>query len=247
MPYYEYIRDQIAKASWLGGDETGAKINGKKAWFWVFQNKSFTYLKAASSRGYESIIETFEDGFPHSVYVSDSLPAQLKVKTYAKQLCLAHLLRELKNFETAFNSQWAKDLKEVLKNAISYKNQMTETDYQEGNPKVIQFEKRLSNLLEIDYSEEHKKQKALIKRLIKRRESIFTFLYHAEVPPDNNSSERAIRNLKVKMKISNQFKSDIFAQYYAILRSVIDTSIKKSNDVFDTLQKAANNQLISAE
>jgi hypothetical protein len=38
-----------------------------------------------------------------SVYVSDSLPAQLKINTKAKQLCLAHLMRELKSFEIAFN------------------------------------------------------------------------------------------------------------------------------------------------
>jgi len=43
--------------------------------------------------------------------------------------------------------------------------------------------------------------------LIKNRDSLLTFLYHLEVPPDNNGSERAIRNAKVKMKISNQFKT----------------------------------------
>jgi hypothetical protein len=57
----------------------------------------------AYSRGYNTIVETFSNGFPMSVYVSDSLPAQLKINTKAKQLCLAHLMRELKSFEIAFN------------------------------------------------------------------------------------------------------------------------------------------------
>jgi len=120
-------------------------------------------------------------------------------------------------------------------------------DYGEKNPKVEEFENRLSELLKIDYSKEHQKLKAFIKRLIKNRDSILTFLYHFEVPPDNNGSERAIRNAKVKMKISNQFKNIEFANHYAVIRSVIDTSIKHSKNVFDALSCLANQNLILAE
>jgi len=67
------------------------------------------------------------------------------------------------------------------------------------------------------------------------------------VPPDNNGSERAIRNAKVKMKISNQFKTIDFANHYAIIRSVIDTSLKNSQNVFDTLSRLAHQDLIAAE
>ena len=64
-----------------------------------------------------------------SIYVSDSLPAQLKVNTKAKQLCLAHLMRELKNFEDAFNCTWAPKLKQLFKETISYEKQMTRDDW----------------------------------------------------------------------------------------------------------------------
>ena len=182
-----------------------------------------------------------------SVYVSDSLPAQLKTNTMAKQLCLVHLMRELKNFEKTFNSIWASKLKHVFKDAISYERQMTIDDYEGTNPKVEEFETRLSELLEVDYTNEHQKLRAFIKRLIKNRDSILTFLYQIEVPPDNNGSERAIRNAKVKMKISNQFKSFDFANHYAVIRSVIDTTIKNSQNVFDALSCLANQKLTTAE
>lgn len=32
-----------------------------------------------------------------------------------------------------------------------------------------------------------------------------TFLFYPEVPPDNNASEKAMRNTKVKQKVSGQF------------------------------------------
>jgi transposase len=125
---------------------------------------------------------------------------------------------------------------------------MKKDDYGGENQKVKEFERRLSELLEIDYSNKHRKLRAFIKRRIKNRDSLLTFLYHLEVPPDNNGSERAIRNTKVKMKISNQFKTIDFANHYAVIRSVIDTSLKNSQNVFETLTCLANNQkLIAAE
>ncbi len=134
-----------------------------------------------------------------------------------------------------FNSNWASKLKQVFKDAISYERQMAIDDYGGINSKAAEFETRLSELLKIDYSRKHQKIKAFIKRLIKNRDSILTFLYYIEVPPDNNGSERAIRNAKVKMKISNQFKSIEFANHFAVIRSVIDTTIKNSQNVFDAL------------
>jgi len=246
-PVYETIKERIATSKVVGGDESGVKIDGDKAWFWVFQNSLYTFIKVAYSRGYNSIIETFSNGFPVSIYVSDSLPAQLKINTKAKQLCLAHLMRELKNFEGALNCTWSPKLMQVFKDAISYKKQMAVEDYFGANQKVIGFENQLAELLRIDYSDKHKKLRAFIRRLIKNRDSILTFLYHLEVPPDNNGSERAIRNAKVKMKISNQFKSFDFANHYAVIRSVIDTTIKNSNNVFDALSCLANQKLITAE
>ena len=246
-PVYKTIEERISISKIVEGDESGVKIDGDKAWLWVFQNTALTYIKVAYSRGYESIIETFRMGFPYSVYVSDSLAAQLKIKTKEKQLCLAHLLRELTNFEEVFNCTWASEMKQLFKEAILHKKEMKPNDYFLKRKQVQEIEKQLSKLLELDYSTKHKKQKAFINRLIKNRDNILTFLYYEEVPPDNNGSERAIRNAKVKMKISNQFKSFDFANHYAVIRSVIDTAIKNSNNVFKALSAIAESNVISAE
>lgn len=246
-PTYEIIKGKIAESKVVGGDETGIKINSKKAWLWVFQNPNYTFIKPSFSRSYQNIIEPFSNGFPKSVYVSDSFGAQLKTVTKAKQLCLAHLMRELKNFEEALNCDWASKLKQFFKETIAYKQQMTIDDYGCGNAKIDEFENQFSILLAIDYSNEHKKLRAFITRLIKRRDSILTFLYHIEVPPDNNGSERAIRNAKIKMKISNQFKSFDFAENYAVIRSVIDTTLKNTKNVFNVLLCLSMQNHIAAE
>ncbi len=151
-PVYEIIKEKIATSKVVGGDESGVKINGSKAWFWVFQNPLYTFIKVAYSRGYKTITETFSNGFPISIYVSDSLAAQLKINTKAKQLCLAHLMRELKSFENAFNCTWSTKLKQLFKDAISYKKQMTVEDYLGTNQEIQRFENQLTELLQVECS-----------------------------------------------------------------------------------------------
>ena len=67
------------------------------------------------------------------------------------------------------------------------------------------------------------------------KQIIFKQLHDLEVPPDNNASERAVRNVKVKQKISGQFKSG--QDTFCILRSIIDTLRKRKLNVLEYLAK----------
>ena len=64
-----------------------------------------------------------------------------------------------------------------------------------------------------------------------------TFLLDENIPPDNNGSERAIRNIKVKQKVSGQFKSFEGAVYYSNIRSIVDTSRKRGLNEFESLTR----------
>jgi transposase-like protein len=78
------------------------------------------------------------------------------------------------------------------------------------------------------------------RRLRKRRDQVFNFLFYPEVPYDNNGSERSIRNIKVKQKVSGSFRSERGSEIFAILRSVFDTTIKKGGNPFETIRFAVN-------
>jgi hypothetical protein len=68
------------------------------------------------------------------------------------------------------------------------------------------------------------------KRMVKYADFVFNFLQYEDVPPDNNGSERAIRNFKTKLKFNGLFRSDEGAERFAIIRSVIDTAIKNNRN-----------------
>ena len=133
--------------------------------------------------------------------------------------------------EELFKTQWTKLFKELLYDALVLKKQLTQTDYDYPINQRIQLVERLLYLLQSPVNEELKELKAFHKRMNKYKDYIFTFLHYFDVPPDNNGSEIAIRNIKVKQKISEQFKTQRGAQIYAIIRSITDTCIKNSQNV----------------
>ena len=239
LPMYQEIRNRIAISGIVGGDETGTKINTRKGWFHVWQNSKLTFIASSLNRGYATVEEYFSNGFNNAIYVSDCWSAQLKIPAHKHQLCFAHLLRELKNFEDAFNCEWSSKVKKLLQKSIALKKGILPYDNLNITNTIREIENELDKLLEVDTGKFHKKQKAFIKRLIKNRQNIFVFLYHSEVPYDNNGSERAIRNVKVKNKVSGCFRSEKGAFSFAVLRSVIDTTIKNTQDVFGTIQLIA--------
>ena len=103
-----------------------------------------------------------------------------------------------------------------------------------------QLNRALDKLLAEPLIDQPAKIATFQKRLIKNREAVFRFLEHPEMPPTNNASERAIRNITVKRKISGQFKSNWGAEAYAVIRSVIDTAIKRNLNVMEQIINIAN-------
>jgi transposase-like protein len=154
---------------------------------------------------------------------------------------MAHLLRELNNFVENLSSGWSLHMKKLLLQAIELKNKMIAEDYLNPPAEIAKLNTELDKLLQVDISDFHKKEQAFVKRLRKHRQSIFTFLSYPDVPADNNASERAIRNVKVKTKVSGQFRNadGKGADRYAKIRSVVDTAIKNGQDVYSALLNIA--------
>jgi transposase len=235
---YQRIKEEIQNASFVGSDETGAKVDDEKWWIWVWQNVSNTFLRASPNRGSQTIDEVFPKGLPDAVIGSDRWAAQLKTLSKGKQLCLAHLFRDLAWLEESEEHPWAKQFGNLLSDSLKLKKASIEKGmaYKEGEQETLAVEQRLNQLLAVNLiKDKHPATYRLQNSIIKNRNYLFTFLYHLEVPPDNNGSERAIRNVKVKQKISGQFKTG--QQDFCILRSVVDTLCKRGLNIIEILKQ----------
>jgi transposase len=237
IPAYELIHKRAETAKVNGGDETGMKINGQKGWFWTFQGKLFTFIIASLNRGAQTLYDNFPNGFAFSVLVHDCWRCYFKISAVAHQICLAHLLREFNHVYECYKLKWAIDFKQLLVETIAFKKTLLPQDYHKTLYQRTEFEERLNNLLGESFDPKYSIALSLQNRLVKYKQHIFTFLYYDQVPPDNNGSERAIRNVKVKQKISGQFKSFKGAKSFAILRTVIDTAIKNNLNPWHSLSQ----------
>ena len=234
---YEMIKRQIVRSQSIGSDETGCKVNGKKHWLWIWQTQNLSYLTVSPSRGFQTIASEFPAGLPRSTLVHDCWSSHFKIKAKTHQLCIAHLLRELNYFIELKQSTWPGKFKNILLESLKLKSCFGEKDYRE---KVTQLKHHAHEFIEKTINSSSKKLLAFKKRMIKYEKYLFVFLEQWDVPPDNNASERGIRNVKVKLKVSNQFKSYQGAQNFAIIRSVIDTCIKNNNRIFYALTLVPN-------
>ena len=241
-PVYETILDNIKTATYVGSDETGAKVNGEKWWIWVWQNIHNTFIKASPTRGYDTVATLFPEGLPNSIIGSDRWAAQLKISSKGKQLCFPHLQRDLIYLIELEKSKWATQFKELLSQALKLRYMACQQNkaFDKKEKQVQVLEQQLNELLAFTISKDKApKTFTFQKSMIKYRNYLFQFLYDLEVPPDNNASERAVRNIKVKQKISGQFKSG--QHTFCVLRSIIDTLRKRELDVFFFLKQIMAN------
>jgi transposase len=233
MIVYRRIKLNIENSLVIGSDETSANVNGLKWWIWIWQTVTDTFIAISKNRGYQTILDLWKNGFLNAVLVSDRWAAQLKTTAFNHQICLAHLLRDIIFVEENEETEFIKQLKIFILDIFRYKREMTESP-PDGSEKNASFESRLNQLLGLLISEEkHPHAFKFQKSLIKIRGYILPCIYNVDIPPDNNGSERGIRNVRVKQKVSGQFKSG--QQIFCILRSVIDTLVKRGHSIFEML------------
>jgi transposase len=233
---YDEILRRITHSKVVGADETGVCVSGKNHWAWVFQTPVATYIYPDPSRGKKVIDKLFPDGFPQTTLVHDCWSPYFGVSTARHQICTAHLLRELKYLDKRYSEQrWTADFRNLLHKALELKKTLRKEDYFKPVAQRTLLEEELDLLLGGTINEAHKKLIVFKARIEKYRNHLFRFLYHYAVPPDNNASERAVRTFKVKQKVSGLFRAKEGVDAFAVIRSVIDTTIKNAQNVWDAL------------
>ena len=147
--------------------------------------------------------------------------------------CCQHLNRDLEKVKTNIpNRTWSMNLKELF-NEYDHKRKLlieqkidhfTEEEFDNFVSKINEYlllgvEENLNDS-EVYYAKE---EAALLIRLMEYRDNYIYWTIDFNLPFTNNLSERALRGIKSKMKISGQFQNVTNAEYYAKIRSYIET------------------------
>ena len=119
-----------------------------------------------------------------------------------------------------FPSLWAK-IGELMDNGIDYFNS------EEINEFILNIDTNLLKGLEENENDSKPyyadKELTLIWRIMEYRDNYIYWIFDFNIPFTNNLSERNLRGIKSKMKISGQFQNIERARDYANIRSYIET------------------------
>ena len=208
---YEEIRKRLETASVVGADETGAAVGKHLHWNWIFQNDLLTYVFQSESRGQKAIDSKFPKGLPNSTLVTDRHQSYFNMNVKGHQVCLAHLLRNAEYLNELDPSQnWLQRFIHLIEHSINIRKEESLTHLDN------EFEKFKRGILKVqDY--------------------LFTFLSDSNVPYDNNASERGIRKIKIKQKVSGCFRTDSGADDFAKLHSIAETAMKNGNSKYNAI------------
>ena len=231
-PIVDKIKEYIMTSSVVGFDESGCYCNKRLDWAWIAQTVYYTLLFRANGRGSKVLEDKFGDSLERMTAVTDRHSAYFALHFLNHQVCLAHLLRELQYLSELNTEQdWSGQIADLFREAIHKRN---------TNPADIidksSWIERLDCLLKQNICELGKKFETLKKGLTKCRDYIFNFLEDPMIPSDNNASERGIRKLKIKLKNSCTFRSDLGADAFLELHSVIETAKKHNQTPFSAIQ-----------
>jgi hypothetical protein len=230
----QQIKEHVINAQWIGSDETGTRVAGKRWWEWVWQSPEASYFVSDRRRGYRVVQEHFTETY-QGVICHDCWSAQNNTPARAHQLCHAHLVRNLQYAIDKERSVWAYRVQRLLLKSQRARDAIWQQGVcAQSRKAVIQFyQNALERLLEMPLI--HTEERRLQKRLIKHQDWIFTFMAYPDVPPDNNSSERAIKAAKLKDKVSGGFRSELGASRFAQLLSLTQTLRKQHLPILPTL------------
>jgi transposase len=239
-PWYEQLKKDALSSAVLHGDETGWRVNGRTHWLWCFGNSEVTYYMIDRSRGSPAINEFFQEFFD-GVLITDFWAAYNAVSCADRQMCLVHLLGELKKVAMYKDSSgdWAafsKKLKRLVRDSIRLWKRREQLDRQLYSRRRELIELRLRELIEAQWV--NSQARRLRDRLDRYEDYLFTFLDKPYVPFDNSLAERSIRPAVIMRKNSYSNRSDKGARTQSTLMSIFRTLKQRNANPISMIEQA---------
>lgn len=243
--FLDVVRGRIADAPVAGFDETGLRVAGRLHWVHCARTDRYTLITCHPKRGTKGMDAAGVLGAFRGVAVHDAWAPYDTYADVGHQLCCAHAVRELAAVAEAVPAGqwcWATQAADAL---VAMQRLTTDTAGSSGrvDPEAMAEQvHRYRSAVQIGAdataqraTKTMAKQHALARRLLDRQDDYLRFTNHPQVPPDNNGSERDIRMIKLRQKVSGCLRTLTGANQFCAIRSYLSTAAKHGRTFFDTL------------
>lgn len=244
------LRDEIIKQPIIYWDDTVICIHKNRACMRYYGNSNLALYKAHEHKNKAGIDEdkilnvlSQETTVMHdhnSVNYNESY-------SFNNIECNAHLLRDLQYItENIPEHTWSALLQKniidtnekrnsaIEKGETSFPIEYTDKFFRELD--IILLEAAVENGNE-EPNYYTNKERQLINRIVNYKDNYFAWILNFDYPFTNNLSERSLRGVKSKMKISGQFQSEAYAQYYTAIKSYIETCYRNGINEYMALKR----------
>jgi transposase len=241
------VGDRIAEAEVAGFDETGLRVAGRLAWVHCARTSSYTLITCHPRRGRDGINDAGVLGRFRGVAVHDAWAPYDTYVDAAHQLCCAHAQRELAAVTDLAGPDvdwcWATQagdalvaMQKLVAQAITAGADAIDPDALDHQVQLYRSAARIGLAQTAARSSTAmRKHHALARRLRDRQDDYLRFTANWRVPADNNGSERDIRMIKLRQKVSGCLRTLTGAQQFCAIRSYLSTAAKHGRTFFDTL------------
>jgi hypothetical protein len=233
------LKKRIIGQKVLHWDDTVIYINGKQGCLRFYGNELLKYYKSHEKKDKNGLDEDEILNYldKETVVIHDHNKVNYNADyEFTNAECCVHLIRDLKELNDVLPRKWIDDLIKLLVDTNNLRKEYIGKNIllfdKEVSDKVIEeYDNIINEAKEFnkkDFNKYYgKDERKLIKRLVDYKENYLLWVLRFDVPFSNNLSERSLRSSKTKMKVSGQFANIQNAEYFARVKSYIETC--KSN------------------
>ncbi len=230
------LAGRIAEAEVAGFDETGLRVAGKLHWVHCARTGKYTLITCHPKRGREGINDAGVLGRFRGVAVHDAWAPYDTYVDVEHQLCCAHALRELAAVADTEPSDadwcWATQaadtlvaMQKLVAEAIAAGAERLDPDALDKQVWLYRSAAQIGITATAARSTKvMRKHNALARRLLDRQDDYLRFTNDWRIPPDNNGSERDIRMIKLRQKVSGCLRTQTGATQFCAIRSYLSPS-----------------------
>jgi transposase len=252
--FCDVVRDRLAQAEVAGFDETGLRVAGTLHWVHCARTTKYTLITCHPKRGREGIDDAGVLPRFRGVAVHDAWAPYDTYLDAEHQLCCAHALRELQAVTDTTDPEaewcWATQAGDALVAIQKLVDDAIAAGADTIDPAALSEQIRFyHSAVQIGITSTTarsnpvmRKHNALAHRLADRQDDYLRFTTDWRIPPDNNGSERDIRMIKLRQKISGCLRSLSGAQQFCAIRSYLSTAAKHGRNFFEVLVMLTTNR-----
>jgi len=248
--FIEELHKGIVNSSIVYWDDTVIQINKKQSCMRYYGNDSICLFKAHEKKNKEGLDEdnVLKCLSSNTVVEHDHNKVNYNSEySFINAECCQHLLRDLKKVEINIpNRVWCKDTISLFQEFDHKRNELISKDIDTfDSDEINHFIQKLDEYLLKGLEENEKdskpyyakKELTLLFRIMEYRDNYIYWILDFNIPFTNNLSERNLRGIKSKMKVSGQFQNVDRAKDYANIRSYIETCRLYGKNEYDCLSR----------